>query len=179
VPWSLAGDFDSDGDDFDKYIGTVNWYQPREVNLDDLAPYVAQIKEDLQTDGILIEVSQDTSESRDANVLRIKVLHNQTAELEHLPELRLSQSNAVALLEMLGIPFDYSGSIPAGQLRNRVREAYANLDELVQKYEKGYQEEGNFIDFGRSREQIMRYLQSAEAVANYALTLPNATVTWA
>ena len=154
------GQISPDGRDFDKYVGTINFYYgghfDREyltdengINLKDengnyqwtekqnkVVPGKIRrlIKEYAEYDSsVIMEVVKwEKSNSRDANVARIKVYKNKTQDYKELPTMHLSNGNATTLLQLLNYAedgtVDFDGEAWGAINVDKLKIAISNID---------------------------------------------------
>ena len=128
VPKNLLADVPEpiamDGFNVDEPLGIINWYCERDTpeSREDISMYVKQYEqEELAPLGIHFspEIKFETSKMHKTPVARIQVIKNDTSKMSRLPTLNVSNMNANALLKLLGIVSDYSGSIDANELKEK------------------------------------------------------------
>ena len=184
VPRYLIKRIDMDGLNPDQLTGTINWYID-EPQIGEIPMYVNQwIQEEMSPLGFDIKVrGPERSNSFDSWVWRIDVLKNPTEEYTKLPKINLSNSNARALLGLLNIPFDHMGSVSLRELRQRLALTTEHqVQEFTQSPEKilpTKEEPGpQVVDFGRSKDQINRYIQALSEIVDYGLSNGFTNITW-
>jgi len=115
------------------------------------------------------------------NIAKILVAINETGNLPTIPFLNLSNDNARSLLDLLEdngvfIDGDYnSGEIDAESLYY----ALNNIElENLHEYTQEKVEEDNYIDFGRTNQQVINYLKTLEEMVEYInnYDMPNAII---
>jgi len=190
----------SDGlTDMDKMTGIINWYVPKEVEMQDVVPYIFKaIEQEFTPLGISVShIEKDKSNMFDENVLRLHVNKNETSEQQAIPELNAANRNALILLKILGLEEDYSGTVDAQEIKNRIEklrqtdllkdftldpsetQSVKEQDPADWWKQEEPQKGPRMIDMGLSQEQLNRYLDELEQIADYALTLNNKKVCWA
>ncbi len=71
--------------------------------------------------GFNMSVREDVSNMRGGPVFRIQIANNPTEKLEQLPEINMSNDNAISILRLLGFTSeDYSGQITLQDLKQRI-----------------------------------------------------------
>lgn len=116
----------SDGGDFDKMTGTINWYiNPKTANYKTQEKLAHEwIKEqelmdyEIQLRGP--EISGLSTVDRKIMVYRLDVIKNGSADYMSMPEMHLSNVNAHNLLAALNISSESFGTISLRDLRQRL-----------------------------------------------------------
>jgi hypothetical protein len=113
------------------------------------------------------------------------------------PELNVSNSNGIAIQEMLGLDADYSGVIPYEELPNLIRKLIKLKNQSVSQYtqepnksqgsmgswedEQGQTHIGRkgptMYDFGRSQQQVESYIERLIKLIQFAQK-HNASIGW-
>lgn len=177
-----------DGDSIESMTGTINWYFPSRVNPDDLLPYIRQsIKDCFEPLGVNIgnlyhNKSNLYSEFR---VWRIPIQSNETENLNKYPELNVSNVNAERLFRLLGLNFEYMGSINANSLKQHIQNARLKINDHVLPPSKETltnqqgQEIGFSADPGFTEEKIIHLLKELSIITDTAIReFPNPAITW-
>ena len=189
VPKELCADVPEiialDGlEDIDKPTGGINWYykEDSEESRRYIEMYIKQYEqEELIPLGINFspEIKFETSKMYKTPVARIRVVKNDTFQRDRLPELNVSNQNASALLKLLGIRSEPSGSIDASELLSRILENRDKVDSYT-RFDRTEVEPGKNtnIMFGLSRDQLIQYLNILEKMTDKAFWMNNSTITW-
>lgn len=121
---------------------------------------------------------------------RILITKNKTTDFQEVPSMNLSNSNAIALLQMLaneGVSIGqdaYSGVIDINQLDeaiNRLEQEEYVMQPYTQRPSEETGEHGaKMYDMGRSYEQLKRYLDGLRKMINYVRVnnLPNGNIVY-
>lgn len=171
-----------DGDAWDQFVGTMNWYAE---NPQAVIPYIqTAIQTELQPMGIQAHVREvNASRMYDMQAIRVEVTANETQHLEQLPEINIANGNYYQLNRLLQLEpgEDYSGSISAQDMLARISIARGQTD----MYTRAPTDTGGpgtgmarNIDYGLNQGQLNRYLDVLEQMAEYALNMNNATIHW-
>lgn len=165
-----------DGDDYNKPTGTINIYLGDGDSPEEIKQYMeSAVNEYFALLDIEVKVgATETSKAFGVPVIRMHVIRNGTFDLERLPEINMANPNAMNLLQMLGIEPDFAGQINARDLIQRISSARNNISSNT----KEPTQDGNFYDFGRSYEQIERYLDELETIAMRAMQMDNPSIVW-
>ena len=171
-------------EDMDKPTGVINWYykEDSEEARRYIEMYVKQYEqEELAPLGINFspEIKFETSKMYKIPVARIRVVKNDTFQRDRLPELNVSNQNASALLKLLGIESESSGSIDAGELQSRISESINKIDKFT-RLDTIEESPGKstIMVFGLSRDQLMQYLYILDKMTDKAFWMNNPTITW-
>jgi len=189
VPKELCADVPEvialDGlEDMDKPTGVINWYykEDSEESRRYIEMYIKQYEqEELIPLGINFspEIKFETSKMYKTPVARIRVVKNDTFQRDRLPELNVSNQNASALLKLLGIKSEPSGSIDAGELQSRISESINKVDKFVRPDTIEEKPGKNTIMvFGLYPDQLMQYLYILDKMTDKAFWMNNPTITW-
>jgi len=168
-----------DGDDFDKFTGTINMYV--ETDPKAVVPYVEKyIQEELQPLGIQARIRGiDTSAMNGLPTIRVEIINNETQSVEKLPEFNMANVNFDELNKMLNLG-DYGGSISAEELLARISIARGSEDLYTRPEESGQSPgKAQWTDFGLDKQRITKYFDMLEIIATKALKMNNPTVAWA
>ena len=184
---------DTSSSDYSAPTGIINFYlsDPR-LNIEFVKSLISDYNEYKDPFIALDVLREEKSGVSKYNVIRINVVKNETTDIEKLPELNVSNSNAIALLTLLshyGTPVnidDLSGSIDVNILENAINRIdnmdVDVLDDYTQESSQSTGENGaRAIDFGRSKQQVERYLAGLRSIINYARkeNLSNAQIQYA
>ena len=110
------------------------------------------------------------------NTARVIIEENNTENLEELPTLNVSNSNSVALMQLLGNEGlgqldPYSGTLDAGSLKQAIINIEKDdfiMNTFTQERTEEQEEGGPlFIDMGRSLGQLQRYIDVLKGMINY------------
>jgi len=123
------------------------------------------------------------------NTARVLIEKNNTENLEELPTLNVSNSNSIALIQLLGNEGlgqldPYSGVLDVDSLKQAIINIEKNdfvMDTFTQERTEEKVEEGpTIIDFGRSLGQLQRYIDVLKEMINYIErnNLPNGTINY-
>lgn len=170
-------DLQPDGFDDQNMTGTINWYiRPETVSEDKQLEIINAWIADKNITGYQFKVrgpeisgqSQWNSEAaEDLKVFRIDVLVNGSEDYTQIPELNVSNNNAVAVLGMLNIPFNYAGTM---DLR-RVRSKLATLTEAkMREFTQEDEIDGPHISFGRDLDRLQRYVVELTKIVDFGLS---------
>ena len=103
----------------------------------------------------------------------IQVVNNPTKDYPNIPELNISNTNARALFNVLGIPFDWSGTIRLvdlkGKLYNVNEEDVLENDRDTQEFFGSETGQLRGIQFGLAAEQIKRYISELKKIVDYGV----------
>ena len=184
VPKEFEPDTDewvtNDGHDFDKPTGTINWYIPFHIEPERIKPFIIEaIRQVLTSKDIEVgEIRFDKSNMFNVNVCRIVIIRNGTYDREELPTFNAANTNAVALFEILDLPFNFSGSMDAYALKQRIE--YARQHKPLEEHTRETIVDDNVTAHGLSLERINYYLDQLEAICDRALAgdFPNPKVQW-
>lgn len=167
-----------DGFATDSTTGVINWYFPQNIEYNQIEPYINWcVNEELSPLGITVGyMNSDKSKMFDVNVVRIHITKNDTAELKQLPSMNLSNTNALILQQVLGLTPDFSGSIQAGDLKNRIQQARASMDDWDLNDNTGYSNDiaeafkgFNIVNSPLEPDRIIFYLDQLGKIADFAL----------
>lgn len=168
-------DIDPDGNDFDKLLGTLNFYIPQKkgtydegsgkttwqdippddrISAKEVRSLVDAFNRDKAGEVILQVGPTEMSNSRKTPVVRIKVVENKTGEYEQLPELNIAHANARMILQMLaehGLPVDANGLVGEFSIDD-----YWTARSLLSQEAKQYRERPSSEDLNKGMESIYR-----------------------
>lgn len=88
-------------------------------------------------------------------------------------EVQMSNSNAYAFLEALGLPSEYAGEVDANLFFDRITLLNLDSSHLLATDQKL----GNVFSFGRNRDYIEKRLSQLSTLSTWARA-NNATITW-
>jgi hypothetical protein len=180
-------DIDSDGDDFDKMEGTINWYVSNNVPEDQQKQVMQQWVQEMNLMDYVIQVSGPeqsgmSTPEQPLQVYRLKVVQNGSKDYMQIPSMNLANSNARALIESLGIPFDWGGSVDLNELTTKLDMFNPwQQQELIQEPESGGGEGTGTVgwhDFGRSEDQVSRYVSGLKEMVDFGLQNGFQTLVW-
>lgn len=109
---------------------------------------------------------------RNSNVIRMNVTYNETEYMEDVPQMNLSNTNAIALLEVLeqeGMnvnPEILEGSLDIDALDHAlsmIRAVPSTSEQLTTETVT----DGNYISVGRSAEQVESYIERLEQMVDF------------
>lgn len=170
----------NDGYELDQPTGTINWYVPSHIEPERIKPFIIEaIRQVLTPKDIEVgEIRFDKSNMFNANVFRIVITRNGTYDREKMPTFNAANTNAVALFEILDLPFSFSGSMNASDLKQRI--AYARQHKQLEDYTRETIMDDNITAHGLPLERINYYLDQLEAICDRALAgdFPNPKVQW-
>lgn len=189
IPQNLNYDFITpDGWDWDNLTGTINWYIPDNITIEQVLPFTEKAIDDYLTPlGIKIgQIHNNKSNLFKLNTLRIPIIQNDTAALTDIPYLDISVRNGAVLCDMLNIP--HNGSININELEQKVKNAWNKIQHFTIPETKSVNFDSDenlltnprFFDGGLNHIQLERYLRTLQQIIDVArkLNLPNPTVVW-
>lgn len=113
-----------DGDDFDQMTGTINLYVPKQdwqtFNRSEYEAAIQSYIHEKNVEGYRIEAKLGTSNMTGGPVYRIQVIVNGSEQYPVIPEINMANGNAAAILRLLGLPDEPSGSVDLQTLLNRI-----------------------------------------------------------
>jgi hypothetical protein len=107
---------------YDGYTGTINFYIKQDDNPAEYVKAMEAWKQHMAPEGYKIEYNPqpEQSGSRNSQVFRINIAENPSEAYPQMPSLNMANGNALAIIRLLGLPEDYSGSIDLQTLRQRI-----------------------------------------------------------
>jgi len=112
-------DISPDGDDYDKFEGTINVYVPQGTSTEEVKKAILAYIEDIQVEGYKMSIKLDTSNLTNSYVFRVNVSENPTKNLPQIPDINMANGNAAAIMRLVGLD-DSSGSIGLNDLKKRI-----------------------------------------------------------
>ena len=113
-----------DGNDFDQMTGTINLYVPqKDWSTFDKNEYEKAIQayiDEKSIEGFQMQSHLDKSNMTGGPVYRIRVAVNGSEKYPQIPEVNMANGNAAAILRLLGLSNEPSGSIDLLDLKNRI-----------------------------------------------------------
>ena len=135
--------------------------------------------EEMDPFGVTMNI--DLGQDENGQFWNITVTQNESQNWEQIPEMNLANDNAQALLQMLGIPFDYDGSIDLATLKQKLDRVHHNMmTEFTQDPSSGRSETGGPMvhEFGRDIAQLKRYVDGLNQMVEYGLREGETEITW-
>lgn len=182
----------SDGGEYG-LTGTINWYvDPNVMNKEDQIRLMKQWKQEQEMLGYEINIRgpersgmSDWNAAHKDNVLmvyRLDIIKNGSESHMEIPEMNLANGNAVALLGVLNIPFDHSGSIGLQELRQRLAMATeSQMGEFTRDTtDSGDDGDGGarMIEMGLGKEKIQEYIARLTKMVDFGLQQGFERVQW-
>tara|TARA_Y100000310_G_scaffold55023_1_gene50439 strand:+ start:19701 stop:20432 length:732 start_codon:yes stop_codon:yes gene_type:complete len=172
-------DFDPDisSGDFDAPTGPINIYLRNPNIKEGIVKNIIDEYNNYKFGSIklkFIEINK-SGVREDVNVARVLIEENNTVESEQLPEMNIANDNSMALIQLLNNEGmsnldPYGGTINADELKAAISNIESN-DFIIDTYtqEPGEVEGGigKAYDFGRSYEQLKRYINRLKEMINY------------
>ena len=176
-----------DGLDIDKLTGTINWYVPPDLrDIEEVLMYIDQfIREELLPLGIRAKPRLGLEKSgmwgKRANVIRVDIWQNGTADFTRLPEMNVHNKGAAILLHVLGLGSGSSQSTPLGLLVHpEPPDGVVGAQELLVRISKA-QGAWNEILAGQNEDwsdYVDRSLDELKDIALAAMTTNTKKVVW-
>jgi hypothetical protein len=169
---------DTSRTEFNKPLGYINFYTEG-TNIDkEFVTKAIEMYNQARFDKIKIVVrGEEVSGLGRGNVVRLEVVGNNTVNLEEIPEVNITNSNAHALLSLLSqegvssISGGLSGKININELKNAILDIENNDYILETHTQEPYQnvEEGSptVYNGGRSVDQFKSYFEKLKQMINY------------
>ena len=171
----------SDGNDFDKPIGTINFYETGPITPEVIQKIVTAYN--TARDGVVrLQIAKREQSKRfKSMVTRVRVIQNETTKYEVVPELNIANNSAFQLLKYLkdqGLdvnPEELSGSFSADALRfimsDKTPPSPRTYENEVHPGMESLQEElgeAKVVNYSRPiDERFHRYLQTFQQMIDY------------
>ncbi len=169
-----------DGDMSD-LTGTINWYVTKFISEEEQLKVMQEWIAEQQMMDYQIKVrGPERSGMNDWNpdennpemmVYRLDVIKNGSADHMEIPEMNISNTNAQAVMDALGVQFDWSGSVDLNEMKTKL-EMFTpyQQQELIQAPEySGEEGKVQMYDAGRDEDRVERYIGGFRQIVDFGL----------
>ncbi len=173
--------------------GTINWYVNE--NLVSQADQQAIMREWIEEMRVMdFEIQMRGPERSGMNdwnrdpsepeiiVYRLDVLENGSESYAQIPEINIAQTNAIAIFNTLGIPFDQGGAIDIYDLQQRLSslKEYHRGEHTRPRSDEGGPGTGNVrsIDFGLDADRMDGYLSGLTRMVDFGIKNGYTNIQW-
>lgn len=163
-----------DGFDTHKTTGIINWYLPPDINPELILTYINECAyTELAPLNIRVgQITLDKSGMFGIPVYRVRIIKNETVDRPQVPELNVSNMNAVNILNVLELPTDWQGQIDAQDLLRRVGTALVDMNTVPRYSPNEYEPE-------EDQSYMIRVLNKLQEIAQWTIqNMPHPIIVW-